>query len=181
LGFVLASGAAKSLVIAHDAPNTDVEGLSESYAEESREIDAGLRWFFCGGLGVALLCTAGIALSHNHRDFAGQRLRKAHRLALRCVAAVAITVLPTAGDRLNSLDLMAVTTCLVAFTMLLEMWGCSDAGKPFWADQTACKYSAECKLRKSDMDAMRRGELTGIEQLVERQRKGDGEDGPDMA
>lgn len=55
LGFTLAAGAAAKLVVAHDCANADNENLAEGSALRSvGEIALGLRWFYCGRLGVAL-------------------------------------------------------------------------------------------------------------------------------
>lgn len=56
LGYSLAGAALSKLVVAHDCPNADVENLTEFYAHKSEEeINIGLRWFYCGGIGIALL------------------------------------------------------------------------------------------------------------------------------
>ena len=179
LSFVLASGALAKLVVAHDCPNSAIEALAETSAANSvAELDVGLRWFFCGGIGVALVCTGLISLSHDHKDLPGLRFRKRYRLAIRFLCSVVIIVLPTAGDGLNSLDLIAVVTGMVVLSLFVELWGCSDCEQgSFWADRSSCRYAAECKLRKSDMEAFRNGEVTDIEQLMKRQRKDDKEKG----
>lgn len=177
LGFTLASGALAKLVVAHDCPNASIDQLADSSAADSEaEIDAGLRWFFCGGLGIALACTAAISASHDHKALPGLRFSKRNRLVLRCICAMVILVLPTAGDRLNSLDLLSVVTGLLILTLLAELWGCSckEAGS-FWADNQCCKYAAECKLSKKDIEALRNGEVSGVEEIVKKRRdeKGD--------
>ena len=44
------------LVVAHDCVNANLESLTETYMNKSSEVvDDGLRWFYCGGLGVALV------------------------------------------------------------------------------------------------------------------------------
>jgi hypothetical protein len=45
------------LVIASDSPDANPEWLTEEFQiQSSPEINPGLRWFFCGGLAVALAC-----------------------------------------------------------------------------------------------------------------------------
>jgi len=57
MSVVLASGALSRLVIAHDCAYADPETLGEAYALRSvAEIEAGLRWFYSAGLGIALAC-----------------------------------------------------------------------------------------------------------------------------
>ena len=172
LSFTLASGALAKLVVAHDCQNTPIEALSETFAAKSVEvIDPGLRWFFCGGLGVALLSTVVISASHDHKVLPGVRFSKRNRLLIRSLCSVVIIVLPTAGDRLNSLDLLSVVTGLLVLTLFVELWGCSDSDEgSFWADGRCCKYAAECKLSKKDLEALRNGEVDGVEDLVKRRR-----------
>jgi len=56
LGFSLAGASLSKLVVAHDCPGADVESLTEAYmAKSSDTVDIGLRWFYCGGLGVAVM------------------------------------------------------------------------------------------------------------------------------
>ena len=53
----MVGAALEQLVIASDCPDANSEWLIEEYAIKSEhEIKAGLRWFFCGGLAIALLC-----------------------------------------------------------------------------------------------------------------------------
>lgn len=56
LGFSLAGASLSKLVVAHDCPGADVESLTEIYmAKSSDTVDIGLRWFYCGGLGIAVM------------------------------------------------------------------------------------------------------------------------------
>ena len=57
MGYVLAGASLSKLVLASDCMNTDKETLGEAYIGRSlSEIDTGLRWFYCAGLGIALGC-----------------------------------------------------------------------------------------------------------------------------
>ena len=57
MSYVLAGAALSRLVLATDCRNANVEDLTETYAVKSEhEISSGLRWYYCGGLAVALLC-----------------------------------------------------------------------------------------------------------------------------
>jgi hypothetical protein len=57
MSFVLASGSLSKLVIAHDCANADPGTLADTYATASLpELDVGLRWFYCVGLGISLAC-----------------------------------------------------------------------------------------------------------------------------
>lgn len=66
MGYVIAGASLSKLVLAHDCSNTDVETLGEAYVERSEEeIAVGLRWFYCCGLGVALLSMSNSYASLN--------------------------------------------------------------------------------------------------------------------
>jgi hypothetical protein len=173
LAFTLASGAIAKLVVAHDCPNTPVEALAETFAAKSvEEIEPGLRWYFCGGIGVALACTVAISASHDHKPLPGLRISKRNRLTLRSLCSIVIIALPTADDRLNSLTLLATVAGILVFSLIVEFWGCSDCDQgSFWADSRYCKYSTECKLSKKDLEALRNGEVSGIEELARRRRE----------
>jgi low temperature requirement protein LtrA len=55
VSFILAASTLSELVIAHDSANTNTEWLGEGYEAASKgEIEPSLRWFYCGGLGVAV-------------------------------------------------------------------------------------------------------------------------------
>jgi hypothetical protein len=55
LGFSLAGASLSKLVVAHDSADANIESLTEAYVDKSSDtIDIGLRWFYCGGLGVAV-------------------------------------------------------------------------------------------------------------------------------
>jgi len=55
MSFVLGAAALSKLVVAHDCPNADLHDLTEHWMERSdEEVPYGLRWFYCGGLGLAL-------------------------------------------------------------------------------------------------------------------------------
>lgn|SRR5271154_4946483 len=53
----LVGAALEYLVIASDCPDANPDELTEEYAIKSVDvISPGLRWFFCGGLAIALFC-----------------------------------------------------------------------------------------------------------------------------
>ncbi|KAI9759129.1 MAG: hypothetical protein M4579_002576 [Chaenotheca gracillima] len=55
MSFVLAAGALSRLVLAHDCPDANLEDLAETSAIKSEEeVSMGLRWFYCGGISIAL-------------------------------------------------------------------------------------------------------------------------------
>lgn len=109
MSFVLSASALAILVRAHDCPDAPLDSLYEAFVPRSEEhITAGLRWFYCGGLGISLLCLSIITFTHTHRKIPNQRLRKETRLLFRITVAIVIICLPNA--HLNSLQLVACTT-----------------------------------------------------------------------
>ena len=57
MSFVLYGGALSRLVVAHDSPDADETNLTEVFAQKSEgELSPGLRWFYCAGLAIALIC-----------------------------------------------------------------------------------------------------------------------------
>ena len=67
--YTIAGAALSKLVVASDCLDTNIENLTDMYQEKSiAEIPDGLRWFYCGGFGGALLCmgeTANMDLNRN--------------------------------------------------------------------------------------------------------------------
>lgn len=56
MAYVLAGAALSRLVLATDCRDANVEDLTEMYVSKSEhEVSDGLRWFYCGGLGIALM------------------------------------------------------------------------------------------------------------------------------
>ena len=77
MSFVLSASALAILVRAHDCPNSPVDSLFETFVSRSEgEVSDALKWYYCGGLGIALFSLAIISLSHTHRKIPHQRLRK---------------------------------------------------------------------------------------------------------
>jgi len=55
MSIVLSSAALSRIVLVRDFPDANVESLAEAYVGKSLgEIEDGLRWFYCAGMGVAL-------------------------------------------------------------------------------------------------------------------------------
>jgi hypothetical protein len=53
----LVGAALEYLVIASDCPDANPDELTDEYAIKSADVlSNGLRWFFCGGLAIALFC-----------------------------------------------------------------------------------------------------------------------------
>lgn len=108
---------------------------------------------------------AAISISHIHKEFEGQRIAKRHRLVIRATVAVVLICLPLAQD-LSSLELISTTTALVAFVLTVDLYGSTSVLDVFWRDKKMCRYSAECQLKKKDIEtALTKGETIKIEEL----------------
>ena len=132
MSFVLGGGALARLVLASDIEGVRVEDLTETYQGRSEgEVRRGVRWFYCAGFGSALLLMGAISVSHVHKDLKGMRLSKGVRLGFRAAAGVVMILLPLAGEKLDSLGLVATMTGLVCFSLVVEVWGASRKGTGF--------------------------------------------------
>jgi hypothetical protein len=175
---VLSAGALAVLVRAHDCPDADVETLSELFVSRSEaHISEGLQWYYCGGLGISLLCLAVVAGTHTHRRIPNQRIKKHFRLLFRVVVAIVIFCLPLA--HLNSLELVASSTGLVLSVLILELVGSTCWGESFLWDRSCardkCSYSALCKVSKEEIEkSLKDGTVLQVEEIA---RKEGGEKG----
>lgn len=176
MGYILSSSTLTRLVLAHDCSNADPETLGEEYVDKSvGELTQGLRWFYCGGLGVALISMAVISLSHTHKRLPNARLRKQRRLVWRVLIAIAIICLPLA-KHLTSLELIATTTSLVVFVLACDLFGNTVEGDPFWLagfnpeERRRGVYTANCPIgrhrRRQLEKAVARGEKVGLADVL---------------
>ncbi|MCJ1460606.1 hypothetical protein MMC28_010988 [Mycoblastus sanguinarius] len=158
MAYVLAGASLSKLVLATDCRDANVDDLTDDYAGNSSSVvPQGLRWFYCVGLGIALLCMSIISLSHVHKEFDGQRIDKKYRIPVRVSVAIIFICLPLA-DKLDSLQLISVTTGLVVFTLMVDVYGGTSIYDNFWKCNKQCKYSAECSLkRKLVIEALKSG------------------------
>ncbi|KAI9803543.1 MAG: hypothetical protein M1825_001886 [Sarcosagium campestre] len=173
LCYVLGSAGLSRLVLAHDCRDADPHDLSEVWAERSEElkVSSGLRWYYCAGLGLALAFMALISVSHEHKDVANARIRKRHRLTVRVAVAIVLLCLPAAEDRLDSLELISVVTCLIVFALTVDLWGSSCVGTPLFGSSGKCKYTAECGMRRRDLEhAVKTGETVNVETLARNEK-----------
>lgn len=103
MAYVLAGA---RLVLIRDCRNTNPDDLTAAYlAKSDSEVPKGLRWFYCAGIGIALLCMTIISLSHVHKVFDGQRIKKKSRIFNRIVVAIILIYLPLA-ESLDSLQVI---------------------------------------------------------------------------
>ncbi|KAF8864446.1 hypothetical protein BDZ45DRAFT_669610 [Acephala macrosclerotiorum] len=173
MSFVLGASALSKLVLATDCRDANIEALFETYVTKSEhEIPSGLRWFYCVGLGIALFCMGIISICHIHKDAEGVRISKKYRMVNRFAVCVIFFALPTAQG-LNSLQLVSVTTGLVVWVLLLELWGMSCPDESFFGEKKPCRYTARCKISKKDLEsAVKGGQVVNVSSLKDRGEKG---------
>ncbi|GAM90220.1 hypothetical protein ANO11243_082620 [Dothideomycetidae sp. 11243] len=170
MSFVLSGGALARLVVAHDCEDTDVEHLSDAYQARSEDVIApGIRWFYCGGMGLALMLMGVMSMSHIHKESKLSRLRKRYRLGLRFAAGTSIICLSLA-DRLNSLELIGTVTAILTVVLVTEIWAASAAGARLFGHGKKTCYIGRCN--KTAMIAIADGQmdLDGDEHIDERGR-----------
>jgi hypothetical protein len=181
MSFALAGSALSKIVLAHDTADADPHDLWEIYEERSGEkVKIGLRWYYCAGVAIALASMSKsschihaqpvyntntvidvISLCHEYKTRSTERVRKPVRIAIRFAVALVILLLPLAHD-LNSLHLIALTTCLVVFALMAELAGSSCIHEQFWVGgrRRHCAYSAKTNLLRKELKAaLKHGEL----------------------
>lgn len=163
MGYILASAALSKLVVAADCPDSPADTLTHFYQERSEEhFSLGLRFYYCMGLAIALLSMGAISLSHEHKLPLTCRLPKWARLGNRFAVCVVMLCLPAAQE-LNSLNLIAVTTCLTVWVLLVEIWGKSCPDEAFWGSEEQCRYTARCSKRELEDAVKSDGQVDVVE------------------
>jgi low temperature requirement protein LtrA len=181
MAFVLAGSALAKIVLATDCADANVRDLQIVYAHKSADdVPMGLRWYYCGGLAIALFCMGVISLSHSYKTVADVRLGKPYRIALRFAASLAILLLPLAKERLNSLQLVATTTGITLVVLLVELVGSACMQVMIlgfnWkvqGEKRKCTYSARCHVSNKELEAkFKNGEVVKVEEVAKRGRHG---------
>ena len=148
MGFVLGGGALARLVVVTDTSSMKLEHLSEAYqARSEHEIRQGIRWFYCGGFGIALACMGVISLSHVHKEVETLRLKKRYRIAWRFCIAIVLVCIPLA-DNLNSLELVGTVTALIVIALATELWAASCCEESCTGRSKPAKYTGMCGRTK---------------------------------
>ncbi|KAF1982184.1 hypothetical protein K402DRAFT_363361 [Aulographum hederae CBS 113979] len=168
MAFTLAGSSLAHLVLAHDCEDADYHTLREPYEERSEEhVPQGLRWYYCCGLAIALMMMNLISWTHVYKTVPSQRLKKEYRLIFRFAVSIVILLLPLKHD-LNSLHLVATTTCLIVLALMVELVGASCVKAGFWYQCNAkCSYSAKCNLLRKDLEqTLKKGGVIHVEDLA---------------
>ncbi|KAK0639726.1 hypothetical protein B0T16DRAFT_450341 [Cercophora newfieldiana] len=168
LSYILAAAAMCKLVVLTDCPNAPFSALTPFYQHRSDDhISTGLRLYYCIGLGLALFSMGLISLSHQHRVPLGScKLPKWVRLSNRFLVCIIFFALPAAGDRLNSLALVSITTALSAWTLFFELYGKTCKTQPFFTGgegNDKCEYTARCTKKRLEEAKKEDGEIDIVE------------------
>ena len=106
-----------------------------------------------------------ISACHVHKEVEGIRIRKRHRLAVRFAVSICLICLSLA-NRLDSLQLVSTTAGLVVLVLVTDLLGSTCMNDSIWRDKRTCNYSAECRLRRKDLeDAVKTGQMVNVEEL----------------
>ncbi len=109
--------------------------------------------------------TGFISLSHEHKEFDGQRIDKRYRIPVRFVVALVLICLPLA-DNLSSLQLISTTTSLVVLTLGVDVYGGTSVHEDFWKCTRQCKYRADCPLkRRILLEAVKDGTTIKLDEM----------------
>jgi low temperature requirement protein LtrA len=184
MGYTLAATAMSNIVLAHDCSNADEGSLGEPYDTRSlAEVSTGLRWFYCGGLCVALVFSCVISLSHLYRISEDARLTRESRLLVRFAAAIAILLLPVVPvHRLQSLALIGITCSVIIGCLIVDLYGLSRKDDDFWfggfshTEKKATTYAAHCTLDDEHKTTIKKnlemGHSTTIKDILRRSSLG---------
>ncbi|KAL2061020.1 hypothetical protein VTL71DRAFT_9072 [Oculimacula yallundae] len=184
MGYTLSATAMSKIVLAHDVSHSDEASLEKPYDEESPEhIAAGLRWFYCGGLCVALIFSCIISFSHIYTVKEDARLTREARLLFRTGAAVTVLLLPlVAEERLQSLALVGITCSIIISCLIVDLYGLSSRDKDFWVggfsqkEKQDTKYKAHCKLDQDHKiqitENLEKGHKTTIRDILKKAPRG---------
>ncbi|KAK0102068.1 hypothetical protein ONS96_006032 [Cadophora gregata f. sp. sojae] len=183
MGYTLSATAMSKIVLAHDVSHADDGSLEKPYNEESEEyVATGLRWFYRGGLCVALIFSCIISLSHIYHVKGDARLTREARLIFRSGAAVSILMLPLVPkERLQSLALVGITCSIVIACLIVDLYGLSSKDRDFWVggfsqkEKQNIKYKAHCKLDEEDKiqitENLEKGHKTTIKDILRKSSK----------
>lgn len=178
MSYVLSASTLSRIVLAHDCADADPAKLTSEYTARSiRHLSTGLRWFYCGGLGCSVICMAIISFSHTNRKPINTQIRKQLRLLLRCcVGTIIVCLAPAAG--MNSLDLVATTSCLIVLLLIIDIYGNTVHDHSFWKGGLSHRekkkgvYTADIKIsrrkRREIQHTMSRGDKPRLLDLFSR-------------
>ncbi|CAG8445145.1 892_t:CDS:10 [Acaulospora morrowiae] len=113
----------KQVVQIRDFSGADSIPIFEnSHTTESHSFPMNLQWLHCCSLAVVMYCFAIIGVLHRGLDNVNTlRISKRYRICLRFVVATIYVFLPLA--ELNTVNLMAITSSISLFLVIVETYG----------------------------------------------------------
>ncbi|GJN84822.1 hypothetical protein PLIIFM63780_008386 [Purpureocillium lilacinum] len=164
MGYIVATSALTTLVLASDVADANPAELAEPYSAHSEDhFGNAVRFFYCQGLAIALLSMTAISLSHDHRAPATLRWAKRYRLANRVAVCIIMFLLPLAHS-LDSLELIGTTLGLSAWVLIVELFGDSCTDDPFIGEKEGChvRYLARCSKKDMEKAALAEADAPGV-------------------
>ena len=128
---------------------------------------------------MALFSMGILSFCHIHKKVPNARLNKRPRLFIRACISISIIFLPLVKS-LTSLQLIYITTGLVALSLTADVYGNSFSGDQFWrggwCDESKknTKYTANVSLgkrKKQDLiESLHMGKRVRLEDLLKRRQ-----------
>ncbi|KAG9088493.1 hypothetical protein FS749_002127 [Ceratobasidium sp. UAMH 11750] len=107
-----------------------VSAATSRMTQHVDEVMPAIRWYFSGGLGVALVCMALIGATHRGLDPTGtSRLGRTTQLAFRVAVGIIIICLPLAKT-LSPLNVLGTSAGLTSILVIEETYGKLRRGEP---------------------------------------------------
>ncbi|KAG9106737.1 hypothetical protein FRC07_008752, partial [Ceratobasidium sp. 392] len=107
-----------------------VSAATSRMTQHVEEVTPAIRWYFSGGLGVALVCMALIGATHRGLDPTGtSRIGRTTQLAFRIAVGAIIICLPLAKS-LSPLNMLGTSAGLTGFLVVEETYGKLRRGEP---------------------------------------------------
>ncbi|RIA82457.1 bacterial low temperature requirement A protein [Glomus cerebriforme] len=108
------------------------EGNPTKEIDSNTEFPLALSWLYCATLAISLYCLGIIGVLHKGLDEANLlRIPKAHRILLRFIVGTICLLLPL--SKVNSLNMVVITSMLTLFLVIVETYGRLKKGLPLFA------------------------------------------------
>ncbi|KAF8594592.1 hypothetical protein BDV93DRAFT_549179 [Ceratobasidium sp. AG-I] len=132
-----------------------VSAATSRMTQHVDQVNSAIRWYFAGGLGVALISMALIGATHRGLDPTGtSRIGRYTQLLFRVAVGIIIICLPLAHD-LSPLNMLGISAGLTAFLVIEETYGKLHRGEPLAKMSGAEKDAMDARSRSEDGEPMR--------------------------
>ncbi|CCO36216.1 hypothetical protein RSOLAG1IB_08478 [Rhizoctonia solani AG-1 IB] len=133
-----------------------VSAATSRMTQHTEEVTSAIRWYFGGGLGVALISMALIGATHRGMDPTGtSRLGRFTQLGFRVAVGIVMILLPLSD--LSPLNLLGTSAGLTSFLVVEETYGKLRRGEPLAKPSAAEQDVIDAREHSTDgrPDAMR--------------------------